>query len=91
MIAIEFEGFTNEIGVGIVTLDGTILSNMRHTYINPPGHGFLPQETTIHYLQHVLPLMTTVLQLLVLVQIQSYPYSYLINTWSLRDHSYLHL
>ncbi|KAG8375927.1 hypothetical protein BUALT_Bualt09G0009900 [Buddleja alternifolia] len=33
------------IGVGVVTLDGTILSNPRHTYITPPGQGFLPTQT----------------------------------------------
>ncbi|RZC51114.1 hypothetical protein C5167_019543 [Papaver somniferum] len=39
MIALGFEGSANKIGVGIVTLDGTILSNPRHTYITPPGQG----------------------------------------------------
>ncbi|KAK9987277.1 hypothetical protein SO802_032228 [Lithocarpus litseifolius] len=42
MIALGFEGSANKIGVGVVTLDGTILSNPRHTYITPPGQGFLP-------------------------------------------------
>ena len=37
-IAIGFEGSANKIGVGIVR-DGEVLSNVRHTYITPPGQG----------------------------------------------------
>ncbi|KAK2457441.1 putative tRNA N6-adenosine threonylcarbamoyltransferase [Trifolium repens] len=62
MIAIGFEGSANKIGVGIVTLDGTILSNPRHTYITPPGQGFLPRETAQHHLQHILPLVKSALE-----------------------------
>ncbi|KAK9288580.1 hypothetical protein L1049_017039 [Liquidambar formosana] len=62
MIALGFEGSANKIGVGVVTLDGTILSNPRHTYITPPGHGFLPRETAQHHLQHVLPLIKSALK-----------------------------
>lgn len=62
MIAIGFEGSANKIGVGIVTLDGTILANPRHTYITPPGHGFLPRETAHHHLDHVLPLVKSALE-----------------------------
>ncbi|TXG53911.1 hypothetical protein EZV62_019167 [Acer yangbiense] len=57
-----FEGSANKIGVGVVTLDGTILSNPRHTYITPPGQGFLPRETAQHHLQHVLPLIKSALE-----------------------------
>ncbi|XXG79905.1 hypothetical protein AAC387_Pa09g0872 [Persea americana] len=56
MIALGFEGSANKIGVGVVTLDGTILSNPHHTYITPPTHGFLPRETAHHHLHHFLPL-----------------------------------
>lgn len=62
MIALGFEGSANKIGVGVVTLDGTILSNPRHTYITPPGQGFLPRETAHHHLQHILPLIKEALQ-----------------------------
>jgi len=62
MIAIGFEGSANKIAVGVVKLDGTILSNPRHTYITPPGHGFLPRETAIHHLHHVLPLVRSALK-----------------------------
>lgn len=61
LIGLGFEGSANKIGVGVVTLDGSILSNPRHTYITPPGHGFLPRETAQHHLQHVLPLVKSAL------------------------------
>lgn len=61
VIAVGFEGSANKIGVGVVTLDGTILSNPRHTYITPPGHGFLPRETAQHHLLHALPLLRAAL------------------------------
>lgn len=31
-----------------------ILANVRHTYITPPGEGFLPRDTAIHHRQWVL-------------------------------------
>ncbi|KAK6930556.1 Gcp-like domain [Dillenia turbinata] len=62
MMALGFEGSANKIGIGVVTLDGTILSNPRHTYITPPGQGFLPRETAQHHLQHVLPLVKSALE-----------------------------
>ena len=37
-IAIGFEGSANKIGIGIIE-DGVVLSNVRKTYITPPGHG----------------------------------------------------
>ncbi|KAF3788754.1 putative tRNA N6-adenosine threonylcarbamoyltransferase, partial [Nymphaea thermarum] len=61
MIALGIEGSANKIGVGIVTLDASILSNPRRTYVTPPGHGFLPRETAKHHLEHVLPLVAEAL------------------------------
>ncbi|KAL6129572.1 hypothetical protein ACLB2K_072922 [Fragaria x ananassa] len=61
-IALGFEGSANKIGVDVVTLDGTILSNPRHTYITPPGQGFLPRETAQHHLQYILPLIKSALE-----------------------------
>ncbi|XP_078164584.1 actin-like ATPase superfamily protein [Carex rostrata] len=61
LVALGIESSANKIGVGIVTLDGSILSNPRHTYITPPGHGFLPRETAKHHLQHALPLVRSAL------------------------------
>ena len=37
-IAIGFEGSANKLGVGIIK-DGVVLSNVRKTYITPPGQG----------------------------------------------------
>lgn len=62
MIALGFEGSANKIGIGIVKSDGTILANPRHTYITPPGHGFLPRETALHHQQHILPLVRAALK-----------------------------
>ncbi|KAJ3021819.1 putative tRNA threonylcarbamoyladenosine biosynthesis protein kae1 [Thoreauomyces humboldtii] len=60
MIAIGFEGSANKIGVGIIehTEDGEVrvLANVRHTYITPPGQGFLPKDTARHHRQHVVSL-----------------------------------
>jgi hypothetical protein len=37
MLAMGLEGSANKLGVGIVREDGTILANVRHTFITPPG------------------------------------------------------
>ena len=37
MLALGLEGSANKLGVGIVKEDGSILANVRHTYITPPG------------------------------------------------------
>ena len=39
-IAIGFEGSANKLGIGIIK-DGIVLSNVRTTYITPPGQGEL--------------------------------------------------
>ncbi|KAJ6389838.1 hypothetical protein OIU84_029097, partial [Salix udensis] len=47
MIALGFEGSANKTGVGVVTLDGAILSNPGHAYITPPGQetaGITPDD-----------------------------------------------
>lgn len=38
VIAIGFEGSANKIGVGIIR-DGVVLSNVRETFVTPPGTG----------------------------------------------------
>lgn len=40
VIAIGFEGSANKLGVGIIR-DQQVLSNVRHTYVTPPGEGNL--------------------------------------------------
>eukprot|EP00026_Physarum_polycephalum_P012008 Phypoly_transcript_12271.p1 GENE.Phypoly_transcript_12271~~Phypoly_transcript_12271.p1 ORF type:complete len:336 (+),score=40.99 Phypoly_transcript_12271:45-1052(+) len=62
MIVMGFEGSANKIGVGIVTDDGSILANVRNTYITPPGTGFMPKETALHHQQHILPLVHQALE-----------------------------
>ncbi|XP_001608158.1 probable tRNA N6-adenosine threonylcarbamoyltransferase [Nasonia vitripennis] len=61
MIAIGFEGSANKLGIGIIK-DDEILSNVRHTYITPPGEGFLPRETAQHHREHVLPVLKKALE-----------------------------
>ncbi|KAI8819585.1 Gcp-like domain-containing protein [Fimicolochytrium jonesii] len=65
MIAIGFEGSANKIGVGIIEHTPTgavnVLANVRHTYISPPGQGFLPRDTAVHHRAHVLPLTQSAL------------------------------
>ena len=46
--------------MGVIRSDGThceILSNIRKTFISPPGTGFLPRETAWHHQLHVIPLV----------------------------------
>ncbi|KAL6068395.1 putative tRNA N6-adenosine threonylcarbamoyltransferase, variant 2 [Balamuthia mandrillaris] len=62
MIVVGFEGSANKIGVGIVDGEGNILANVRHTYVTPPGTGFLPRDTAHHHQQHVLPLLAQALK-----------------------------
>eukprot|EP00030_Apusomonadida_sp_AF-17_P008051 a846023_108.p1 GENE.a846023_108~~a846023_108.p1 ORF type:complete len:353 (-),score=120.69 a846023_108:13-1014(-) len=52
-----FEGSANKLGIGILTSDGLILSNVRHTYITPPGEGFQPSETAAHHREHAIRLV----------------------------------
>ena len=51
------EGSANKISVGIVTPDGSILANVRRTYVTPPGSGFQPKFTALHHQRHVLGLV----------------------------------
>lgn len=62
MIALGLESSANKIGVGIVDNNGTILANPRHTYITPPGHGFLPRHTAEHHHAHALSLVHAALK-----------------------------
>ncbi|KYN44592.1 putative O-sialoglycoprotein endopeptidase [Trachymyrmex septentrionalis] len=56
VIAIGFEGSANKLGVGIIR-DQHILSNVRRTYVTPPGEGFLPRETAQHHRKYVLEVL----------------------------------
>eukprot|EP00921_Rhytidocystis_pertsovi_P015012 GHVQ01024045.1.p2 GENE.GHVQ01024045.1~~GHVQ01024045.1.p2 ORF type:complete len:429 (+),score=72.27 GHVQ01024045.1:176-1462(+) len=61
LLSLGIEGSANKIAVGIVTSNGRICSNPRHTYITPPGHGFLPRHTAQHHRDKILPLVSQAL------------------------------
>ncbi|VDB99804.1 unnamed protein product [Peniophora sp. CBMAI 1063] len=52
-LALGLEGSANKFGAGIIKHDvdgsSTVLSNVRHTYITPPGEGFQPRDTALHH------------------------------------------
>ncbi|KAG2061965.1 O-sialoglycoprotein endopeptidase [Suillus hirtellus] len=57
-IALGLEGSANKLGAGVIkhAVDGSteVLSNVRHTYITPPGEGFLPRDTAQHHREWAL-------------------------------------
>ena len=57
MIALGLEGSANKLGVGILKDGEMILSNVRDTYITPPGTGFLPSETAKHHREVIVKLL----------------------------------
>ncbi|KAM5452103.1 putative tRNA threonylcarbamoyladenosine biosynthesis protein kae1 [Microsporum audouinii] len=67
MIAIGLEGSANKLGVGVILHpdDGSspqVLSNVRHTYVSPPGEGFLPKDTARHHRKWVVSLVKQALK-----------------------------
>lgn len=57
-LALGLEGSANKLGVGVIkhntgelsdTNRAEVLSNVRDTYITPPGEGFLPRDTARHH------------------------------------------
>ena len=68
MIALGLEGSANKLGVGLIlhspaypSKPAVILSNIRHTFIPPPGEGFLPKDTAVHHRTHVVALVARAL------------------------------
>ncbi len=63
MLAIGLEGSANKLGVGIIlhphnpVKPAIILSNIRHTFVSPPGEGFLPKDTAKHHRSYVVSLV----------------------------------
>ena len=54
MIALGLEGSANKLGVGLILHPpkggpAVILANIRHTFVSPPGEGFLPKDTAKHH------------------------------------------
>ncbi|KAF1813297.1 putative tRNA threonylcarbamoyladenosine biosynthesis protein kae1 [Eremomyces bilateralis CBS 781.70] len=67
MIALGLEGSANKLGIGLIshpspTSPPIILANLRHTYISPPGAGFLPKDTAAHHRAWVIRLIKRCLQ-----------------------------
>lgn len=63
LLALGIEGSANKLGCGIISHSPspkggptlvTVLSNVRHTYITPPGEGFLPSDTARHHREWVV-------------------------------------
>lgn len=61
-IALGIEGSANKLAVGVVMEDGTILSNLRDTYITPPGTGFKPNETAVHHRNLIIEMIKKALK-----------------------------
>ncbi|KAF8608159.1 peptidase M22 glycoprotease [Ceratobasidium sp. AG-I] len=61
LIALGLEGSANKFGTGIIRhgKDGSVsvLSNVRHTYITPPGEGFQPRDTALHHREWALKII----------------------------------
>lgn len=62
MIALGLEGSANKLGVGIIShphpsKPAVVLSNIRDTFVSPPGEGFLPKDTAMHHRAHVVRLV----------------------------------
>ena len=67
MIAIGLEGSANKLGVGVMLhpkggSPAQVLSNIRHTYVSPPGEGFLPKDTAKHHRKWVVSLVKAALR-----------------------------
>ncbi|TFY62157.1 hypothetical protein EVJ58_g4035 [Rhodofomes roseus] len=65
-IALGLEGSANKLGAGIIRHDPdgstTVMSNVRHTYITPPGEGFLPRDTAQHHRDWALTVINDALK-----------------------------
>lgn len=66
LLALGIEGSANKLGIGIIEhLPGgqiNVLSNLRKTYVTPPGHGFQPGDTSKHHHDHIVQLVQRSLQ-----------------------------
>lgn len=63
MFYLGIEGSANKLGIGIINDKGEVLSNVRHTFITPPGTGFLPGETARHHRSHAMNLLKQALSM----------------------------
>ena len=64
-IALGCEGSANKLGIGLILhtpTKTTSRSNLRHTFVSPPGTGFLPKDTAAHHRAHFVPLARAALR-----------------------------
>ncbi|KAG8874179.1 putative tRNA threonylcarbamoyladenosine biosynthesis protein kae1 [Tulasnella sp. 331] len=61
LLALGLEGSANKLGIGVIQHlsngETHILSNVRHTYITPPGEGFLPRDTAQHHRDWIMSVL----------------------------------
>ncbi|OTB05764.1 hypothetical protein M426DRAFT_319444 [Hypoxylon sp. CI-4A] len=67
LLALGCEGSANKLGIGIISHDAAtnksaILANIRHTFVSPPGTGFLPKDTARHHRSFFAKLARSALQ-----------------------------
>ncbi|KAF8468794.1 putative tRNA threonylcarbamoyladenosine biosynthesis protein kae1 [Kalaharituber pfeilii] len=69
MLALGLEGSANKLGVGIIEhpegypkVRAKIHANIRHTFVSPPGTGFLPKDTALHHREWVVKLVKQALK-----------------------------
>lgn len=66
MIALGLEGSANKLGVGLIlhhkSGPAKILANIRHTFVSPPGQGFLPKDTAKHHRAWIVKLVKQALK-----------------------------
>ncbi|KAG7819709.1 hypothetical protein KL928_002383 [Ogataea angusta] len=69
--SLGLEGSANKLGVGVIEHPlekiaahnhANVLSNVRDTYVTPPGEGFLPRDTARHHRNWVVRLIKQALQ-----------------------------
>lgn len=60
--ALGLEGSANKLAIGVVSSDGDILSNLRDTFITPPGEGFKPSETAVHHRELIIGMIKKALE-----------------------------
>ncbi|KAI1339036.1 glycoprotein endopeptidase KAE1 [Xylariaceae sp. FL0016] len=67
LLALGCEGSANKLGIGIIAHDpetgkSSILANIRHTFVSPPGTGFLPKDTAKHHRSHFVSIARAALR-----------------------------
>lgn len=66
MIALGLEGSANKLGVGLIRhspkKSAEVLSNVRDTFVSPPGEGFLPKDTAKHHRAWIVKLIKRALK-----------------------------